>query len=82
MLAKSLLIKSHSSYLRCSYLIVIPADPEKFSNYKTIESKSKLPVAYRTRQCDMFSVPQSSSFTWHMRVKISPEKPRYIIVGF
>ena len=29
------------------------ADAEKFSIYKTIESKVKLPVAYRTRQCDM-----------------------------
>ena len=36
---------------------IIPADAEKFSIYKTIESKVKLPVAYRTRQCDMLSVP-------------------------
>ena len=28
---------------------VIPADAEKFSIYKTIESKIKVPVAYRTR---------------------------------
>ena len=28
---------------------VIPADAEKFPIYKTIESKVKLPVAYRTR---------------------------------
>ena len=28
---------------------VIPADAEKFSIYKTIESKVKVPVAYRTR---------------------------------
>ena len=32
---------------------VIPADAEKFSIYKTTESKVKLPVAYRTRKCDM-----------------------------
>ena len=42
---------------------VIPADAENFSIYKTIESKVKLPVAYRTRQCDMLSVPESTSFT-------------------
>ena len=42
---------------------VIPTDAEKFSIYKTIESKVKLPVAYRTRQCDMLSVPESTSFT-------------------
>ena len=42
---------------------VNPADAEKFSIYKTIESKVKIPVAYRTRQCDMLSVPESTSFT-------------------
>ena len=35
---------------------VMPTDAEKFSIYKTIESKDKLPVAYRTRQCDILSV--------------------------
>ena len=61
---------------------VIPADAEKFSIYKTIESKVKLPVAYRTRQCDMLSVPESTSFTWRLSVKTAPEKPRFIIAGF
>ena len=53
---------------------VIPADAEKFSIYKNIESKVKVPVAYRTRQCDMLSVPESTSFTWRLSVKT--------IVGF
>ena len=44
-------------------LHVILADAEKFSIYKTIESKVKLQVAYRTRQCYMISVPESTSFT-------------------
>ena len=61
---------------------VIPTDAEKFSIYKTIESIVKLPVAYRTRQCDILSVPESTSFTWRLSVKTAPEKPRFIIVGF
>ena len=48
-------------------LHVIPADADKFSIYKTMESKVKVPVAYRTRQCDMISVPESTSFTWQLR---------------
>ena len=60
---------------------VIPADTEKFSIYKTIESKVKVPVAYGTRQCDMLSVPESTSFTWPLSVKTAPEKLRFIIVG-
>ena len=59
---------------------VIPADAEKFSIYKTIESNVKLPVAYRTRECDMLSVPESTGFTWRLSVKTSPEKPRCCIV--
>ena len=61
---------------------VIPADAEKFSIYKTIESKVKVPVAYITRQYDMLSVPESTCFTWRLSVKTAPEKPRFIIVGF
>ena len=60
----------------------IPADAEKFSIYKTIESKFKLPVAYRTRQCDMLSAHESTSFTWRLSVKTAPKKPRFIIVAF
>ena len=61
---------------------VIPADAEKFSIYKTIESKVKISVPYRTRQCDMLSVPESTSFTWRASVKTAPKKQRFIIVGF
>ena len=53
---------------------VIPVDAETFSIYKTIESKVKVPVAYRTRQCDMLSVPETTSFTWRLSVKTAPEK--------
>ena len=53
---------------------VIPTDAEKFSIYKTIESKVKVQVAFRTRQCDMLSVPESTSFTWRLSVKTTPEK--------
>ena len=61
---------------------VIPADAEKFSIYKTIESKVMLPVAYRTRRNDTLSVPESTSFTWRLSVKTAPKKPRFIIVAF
>ena len=61
---------------------VIPADAEKHSIYKTIESKVKLPEAYRTRYCDMLSVPDSTNFTWRLGVETAPEKLRVIIVGF
>ena len=61
---------------------VNPADAEKFAIYKTIESRVKLPVAYRTRQCDMLSVPESTSFTWRLSVNTAPEKSKILIVCF
>ena len=61
---------------------VIPADAQTFSIYNTIESKVKLPVAYKVRQCDMLSVPESTRFKWRLSVKTAPEKPKFIIVGF
>ena len=66
---------------KISCFTLIPAHVEKFSIYKTIESKVKLPVVYRTRQYDMLSVPESTSFTWRLSVKTAPEKPRFIIVA-
>jgi hypothetical protein len=61
---------------------IIPADMERMQLYKTIETKATLPVAFRARQCDTITVPQSTTFSWRLGVKTSPEKPRYIIVGF
>ena len=55
---------------------------EKFSIYKTIETNIKLPVAYRTRQCDMLSVLELTSFIWRLSVKTEPKNLKFIIVGF
>ena len=61
---------------------IIPADMERMQLYKTIEAKATLPVAFRARQCDTITVPQSTTFSWRLGVKTSPEKPRYTMVGF
>ena len=61
---------------------IIPADMERMQLYKTIEAKATLPVSFRARQCDTITVPESTTFSWRLSVKTSPEKPRYILVGF
>ena len=61
---------------------VTPADKDKMELYKIIERKEKLQVGYRMIQCDTASVPQTTSFSWRLSVKSSPEVPRFIIVGF
>ena len=61
---------------------VFPADAQKIELCKIIEKKEKLPVGYRMIQWDSAPVPQTTSFTWRLAVKSSPEVPRFIIVGF
>src|SRR5688572_6498277 len=61
---------------------VLPSDMEKMALAKTIESKASIPVAYRARQCDTITVPQSTTFSWRLSVKTAPEKPRWVVVGF
>ena len=62
---------------------VTPADKDKMELYKIIERKEKIPVGYRMIQCDSASIPEhSTSFSWRLSVKSSPEVPRFIIVGF
>ena len=62
---------------------VTPVDKDKMELYKIIERKGKIPVGYRMIQCDGAAIPQNStSFSWRLSVKSSPEVPRFIIVGF
>ena len=61
---------------------VLPNDQERFSLFKIIESKPLLDVGFRMRQCETISVPQTISFDWRLGVRSSPERVRYIIIGF
>ena len=62
---------------------VTPSDKDKMELYKIIGRKENLPVGYRMIQCDSASIPQNStSFSWRLSVKSSPEVPRFFIVGF
>ena len=61
---------------------VIPTVKDKMELYKIIERKEKLPVRYRKIECDTASIPRTTSFSWRLFLKSSPEVPRFIIVGF
>jgi len=61
---------------------VSPNLQEKLALYKTIESKSSLPVDFRMIQCESIPDPQTRNFTWRLSVKSGSEKPRWIIVAF
>jgi hypothetical protein len=49
---------------------------------KQIEKKIKLPVLFRSNQCNSLAVPQATSFSWRLGSNTSAGRPRWIIVGF
>jgi len=61
---------------------VTPNLQEKLALYKTIESKSSLPVGYQMVQCKSTPVMQTRNFTWRLSVKSDVENPHWIIVAF
>jgi hypothetical protein len=61
---------------------VTPTDSEKLSFFKIIEAKEDIPVAFRSRQCETMSVPQTENFTWNLCTQTTPNMPSYITVGF
>ena len=62
--------------------IVQPNDVRKVNLYKSIASNNVIPVSFRKRQCETFSVPaEARSTVWRLDVSSAPEKPRWILVG-
>jgi hypothetical protein len=61
---------------------IMPALMENLKLCETIEAKTTLSVAFRSRQCDITSIQDVTTFSWRLGIKNSDEKPRYIIVGF
>ena len=49
--------------------------------YKSIAAYNIIPVSFRMRQCERFSLPQARSTVWRLGVSSAPEKPRWVLVG-
>ena len=60
---------------------VQPNDVRKVNLYKSIASNNVIPVSFRMRQCEKFTVPQSTSTVWRLGVSSAPEKPRWVLIG-
>ena len=67
--------------LAWSVPIVQPNDVCKVNLYKSIASNNVIPVSFRLRQCESFTVPQATSTVWRLGVSSAPEKPRWVLVG-
>ena len=54
------------SKLAWSVPIVQPNDVGRVSLYKSIASNIVIPVLFRMRQCETFTVPQATSTVWRL----------------
>ena len=52
------------SKIAWSVTIVQPNDVRKINLYKSIASNNVIPVSFRMRQCETFTVPQLTSTVW------------------
>ena len=60
-------------------------EPSQIANYelvKMINEQRTLSIDFRVRQCLTTVVPQSDTFLWRLGIRTSPEKPRFLVVGF
>ena len=49
--------------------------------YKSIASNNVIPVSFRIRQCETFTVPRPTSTVWQLGVSSAPEKPQWVLIG-
>ena len=55
--------------------IVQPNDVHKVNLYKSIASDNAIPVSFRMRHSETFTVPQATSTVWRLGVSSALEKP-------
>ena len=49
---------------------------------KTVRDKTKYQIAYKKIQDQNTIITSGTSYDWRLSTKTSPEKPRFIIIGF
>ena len=69
------------SKLAWSVPIVQQNDIRKVNLYKSIAWNKIIPVSFRMRRCETFSLPQARSTVWRLDVSSAPEKPRWVLIG-
>ena len=60
-------------------------EPSQVANYelvKMINEQRTLSIDFRVRQCLTTVVHKADTFLWRIGIRTSPEKPRFLVVGF
>ena len=71
-------VKVVLSKLAWSVPVVQPDDVRRVNLHKSIASNNVIPVSFRMRQCETFTIPKA---TWRLGVSSAPEKPRWVLIG-
>ena len=66
--------------LACLVPILQQNDVRKVNLYKSIAVNNVIPVSFRMRRCETFSLPQARSTVWRLGVSSAPEEPRWVLV--
>ncbi len=61
---------------------VVPNLKSNLSITKIIESKIKIPIAFRAYRCDTLSLPERTTSSWRLAAQSGSEKPRWILITF
>ena len=67
------LFRTAAAGVAWSVPIVQPNDVRKVNLYKSIASNNIIPVSFRMRQCETFTVLQATSTVWRLGVSSAPE---------
>jgi len=61
---------------------VVPSLKANLNITKIIESKVKIPIAFRASRCDTLALPERTSVSWRLAAQSGSEKPRWILLAF
>jgi hypothetical protein len=59
-----------------------PNDIRRVALYNQIADNDTYEAAFRQRQCDTFTVPQTTETSWRLGVRTAKERPCFLIIAF
>ena len=77
-------IKGKVEFSKISWILphVTPSQVTNYELVKLINEQRTLSIDFRARQCLTTVLPESNQFLWRLGIRTSPEKPRFIVLGF
>ena len=77
-------VKGKVNFTKISWILphVEPSQVAGYELAKLINDQRTLSIDFRARQCLTTLVPIGDTFFWRLGIRTSPEKPRFLVVGF